>query len=145
MNSNKLASGCEDHSIKVWNVYKRDITLIKEIISHINPVLKVIPLSQGQFGSCSEDKTVKLWKNDQTYDCLIRLKHNERVTSILQLTGKEILVSACGYSSLTVSDISFWDMNDYTLQHTITGYGFDLSTHIIELFDGNIALSSSNY
>ena len=41
--------------------------------------------------------------------------------------------------------MSFWNINDYTHQHTIKGYTVCLSTSMIELFDGNIALSSENY
>ena len=41
--------------------------------------------------------------------------------------------------------VSFWNINDYTHQHTIKGYTVDWSTHMIELSNGNIALSSRNY
>ena len=88
--------------------------------------------------------TVKIWKNDDAYDeCLSTLKHNNCVNSILQLKGKEILVSSCGNSDHSSNrGVSFWNINNYTQQHFIKGYCVDWFTHMIELSNGNIALSS---
>ena len=47
---------------------------------------------------------------------------------------------SCGYFSSI--GVSFWNLNDYTKQHTIEGYSVDYPTHMIELSDDNIALSS---
>ena len=49
----------------------------------------------------------------------------------------------CRYGSSSYG-VSFWNINDYTHQHTIKGHGVDYPTHMIELFDGNIALSSND-
>ena len=46
-----------------------------------------------------------------------------------------------GYEPSLPCGVSFWNINDYTKQHTITGYGVCWSTHMIELSNGNIALS----
>ena len=75
--------------------------------------------------------------DDDTYECLYTLRHDGGVNSILQLRGKEVLVAATS----SLSGVSFWNINDYTHQHTITGYTVDGSTHMIELSNGNIALS----
>ena len=54
-----------------------------------------------------------------------------------KVKGKDVLVSG-GLSSL----VSFWNINDYTHQHSVKGYIVFGSTHMIELSNGNIALSS---
>ena len=141
LNNNRLLSGSDDYSIKVWSISDVDLTLIKEIKEHTNFVCKVIPLSKERFASCSNDGTVKVWKDDNTYECLSTLRPDDWVSSILQLRGKEVLVS-CGYKSST--GVSFWNLNNYTKLHTIKGYGVALSTHMIELSDGNIALSAND-
>ena len=84
--------------------------------------------------------------DDDTYECISTLRHDGGVNSILQLRGKEVLVSTYrGDNSSSPRGVSFWNINDYTHQHTITEYSVCLSTSMIELFDGNIALSSDNY
>jgi WD40 repeat protein len=135
-------SGSDDCSIKVWSISDVALTLIKEIKEHTSPVRKVIPLSKERFASCSNDGTVKVWKDDNTYECLSTLRHDDSISSILQLRGKEVLVS-CGYYSSS-KGVSFWNLNDYTELHTIEGYIVDYPTHMIELSDGNIALSAKD-
>ena len=138
LNSNRLISGSNDLSIKVWTISNVDITLIKEIKEHAHWVCMVIPLTKERFASCSCDKTVKIWNSNETYKCLATLTHVDEVRSILQLKGKEVLVS-CGQISST--GLSFWNLTNYTRQYTIKGYDVCLPTHMIELSDGNIALS----
>ena len=141
LNGNRLLSSSWDKSIKVWSVSKRDLTLIKEINKHNHIVRKVIPLSEGRFASCSDDKTIRIWKDDDTYECITILTYDEQVISILQLRGKEVLVSAYGYKSS--HGISFWNLNDFTHKHTLKGYSVSWSSHMIALTNGNIVLSSN--
>ena len=141
LNGNRLVSGSFDKFVKVWFISDVKLMLIKEIKDHIVWVNKVIPLSKGRFASCSNDGTVRIWKDDNIYNCISKLKHKTNVTSILQLRGKEILVSS-GYESSF--DISFWNLNDYTKQNTIEGHGVDEPIQMIKLSNGNIALSSRN-
>ena len=143
MNGNRLLSSGSDNdcSIKVWSLSDVELTLIKEIKEHTSFVRKVIPLSKKRFASCSS-RTVKIWIDDNTYECLSTLQHDARVISVLQLRGKEVLVLSYGLHVPSSSrGISFWNINNYTHQHTITRYSA-FSTHMIELSNGNIALSS---
>ena len=38
----------------------------------------------------------------------------------------------------------FWNINDYKQQHNIKGYDVQYSTHMIELSNGDVALSSND-
>ena len=136
LNGNRLLSGSSDESVKIWSVSKGNIKLIKTIQEHTDTINKVIPLSEGRFASCSWDNTVKIWKDDNTYKCLSTLTHNDSVNTILQLRGKEVLVSS------TSSEIYFWDINSYTQQGSIKRDNIRLSNKMIELPNGNVALVS---
>ena len=96
LSDNKLLSCGSSlvRSIKVWSLSDVDLTLIKEIEDHTFPVQKVIPLSKGRFASCCWDRTVKIWKDDNTYKCISTLEHGYFVDSIVQLIEKEVLISA---------------------------------------------------
>ena len=84
-------------------------------------------------------------KYGKTYECLSTLKQDDSVNSILQLRNKEVLVSACsGYYSSPSPGVSFWNLNDYTHQQSIKGYGIAWFTRMIELSNGDIALSSKD-
>ena len=59
-------------SIKIWTLSDKELTLIKVIKEHKDCVNKIILLSNRSFVSCSDDKTVKVWKDDHSYDLLAK-------------------------------------------------------------------------
>ena len=136
LKGNRLLSGGGD-LIKVWAISTTDITLIKEIKGHTYSILKVISLSNERFASCSVDKTVRIWKDDDTYKCICILRHSNSIGSILQLKHKELLVTCGFYSS---PGLTFWDISNFTKKHVIQRMRTDIN-HMIELSNGNIALS----
>ena len=125
-------------SIKVWGVSKTLLKPIKQIFEHKCTVCKVIPLSNNRLASCARDKTVRVIKDDKKFTLLATLPHDNYVNSIIQLKKKEILVS-CGMFSNT--GISFWNLTKFSNMNTIKGYGVSHPTHMIELSNGNVALS----
>lgn len=64
---------------------------------------------------------MKIWE-DKDYNMLSALTHTINVLSILQLKKKNILVS-CGNNAQ--SEIHFWDIDQYSLIHTIEKYSVD--------------------
>lgn len=64
---------------------------------------------------------MKIWE-DKDYNMLSALTHTINVLSILQLKKKNILVS-CGNNAQ--SGIHFWDIDQYSLIHTIEKYSVD--------------------
>ena len=94
LDGNRLLSvGFLESSVKIWKIFNEDITLIKEIVEHTSYIWRVISLSKNRFASCSSDNTVRIWKDDSTYECISTLQHNYCVISILQLRGNEVLVT----------------------------------------------------
>ena len=146
LNYNKLVS-CSgsgmpkgDFSIKIWDISDTAITPIKVLTNHKRTVYQVIPLSNERFASCSSDRIVNIWKDNNEYELLISLKHTDQIRGLLQLKGKEMLV-ACAYDSSL--GLTFWELNTYSKHHVLKGFGIDYPSHIIQLSDGHIALSSN--
>ena len=89
LNGNRLLSGGEDRSIKVWSLSDVKLTLTKEIKAHTLVVHKIIPLSKERFASCSSDGKVRIWKDDNTYECISTSQHDDSAISILQLKERK--------------------------------------------------------
>jgi len=67
MNDGRLVSGSGDNSIIIYNkkTYQPDL-IIKE---HKSWLCNIIQLSSGVLASCSDDKTIKLFKiNENNYE-----------------------------------------------------------------------------
>lgn len=139
LNYNRLVSCGRDTTIKIWFILDSKLSILKTLNIHKNIIYKIIPLSKQRFASCSRDETIIIWK-DNCYDVITTLNHGGIVNSIIQLNQKEILV-ACGDPR---SGLSFWNTNNYSKKIHFQGYGTILPTGMIELSDGNIALSSNS-
>ena len=143
LDDGKLVSASYDMTIKVWSINENNLELIKTIEGKnmISPIWKVIKLTNNRFASCSTDGIIKVF-NSETYEKITSMKCSSSVYSILQLTNKEILVSTCGNRVLY-----FWDLTTYKRKASIKGINVVESSHMIELQNGFLALStySENY
>ena len=128
--------------IQVWTLSDKDLTLIKEIEEHTKAVYQIIPLSKERLASCSWDKTIKIWKDDGSYKCMNTLQSDGCVAAILQLKGKEELVSASEEEESKNKEINFWNLDNYTKTHTVAGHSPYCPPHMIEVPDGNVAITS---
>jgi len=94
MNDGRLVSGSGDNSIIIYNkkTYQPDL-IIKE---HKSWLCNIIQLSSGVLASCSDDKTIKLFKiNENNYEVLQTLNyHKNTVTRIIELNNKTIVSSS---------------------------------------------------
>ena len=138
LSNQRLVSCSSDHTIKIWRIGQKDLSLLSTLTNHTNYVCKAIPLPHNKFASCSYDNTVRIWNSDNPYQPLATLTHGGGVYYLLQLKKKDILVtSCCGDSSLY-----FWNSSTYQKLNTIKNVYTDVSEHMIELPNGNIAVSS---
>jgi WD40 repeat protein len=97
LKGNRLLSGGEGFVIKLWALSSKTITLTKEINGHFGTINHLILLSHERFASCSDDGTARIWKNDETYECISLFNHENEVTTVLQPKGKEELVTTSFY------------------------------------------------
>ena len=109
INNNKLISCSDDKYIIIWdlNLYKMDY----KFYAHKSYINKVIFINNKNFfASCSEDRTIKIWKCEYPFQ-LIKTLYGYRtaITNILYLSDKELIVSTCGKKE---SKLKFWNVNN---------------------------------
>ena len=77
--------------------------------AHEDKIFKVIYCSNGNLISCSRDKTIKIWKenNNNNYECINILTHSNYIDSLLLFEDKNILISSGGDGT------KFCDLNNY--------------------------------
>ena len=56
--------------------------------------MKVIYFLNGNLISCSWDKTIKIWKENNNYENIQTLEHSDRIGTLLLLEDKNILISS---------------------------------------------------
>ena len=138
MNDGRFASGSEDYSIIIYNKisYKPDL-IIKE---HQGSIYCIIQLSSGILASCSDDKTIKLFKiKDNNYEIVQTLNyHTSYVWKIIELKNKT-LVSCSDDSSVIFYNK---DNLEYNKDYSISTDGSCSS--IIQTKDNEICYSVSN-
>ena len=135
---NKLISGSYDNTINIWKIGKNHLSLLKTITSHNSSVYSVISLTNNRFASGSIDKQIKIWKSEEPFQEIATITEESYVHSLLQLKKKPILVSSCENPS-----ISFWNLNNYKREGIVRGVYVWWESHMIELPNGMIAISSN--
>ena len=99
-------------NIKTWikEKSKKEYSL-NQIIknAHDDWINKVIYNKNGNLISCSDDKSIKIWEedNNNNYQCVTILRHDNEINSILLLDDKNMLISS-GFDGT-----KFWNLNNY--------------------------------
>ena len=117
---NNFATSCWNSIIKIWNKNEKDNKFyLKEIINaHLNNtwISKIIFKLNGTLISCGGDKTVRIWEeNNNKYQCVTILTHNESLYSILLLEDKNILVTS-GLDGTIFWDFKFFNLYVFLMQ-----------------------------
>lgn len=138
LDTGHLVSCSIDGTIKIWMPYRN--TFIEQFSideAHDDYINKVIKISNNRIGSCSDDSTIKIWQSVEPFNLIITLKgHKKIVNSILQLRGKEVLLSV----SLD-STVRKWNLHSYQCEAIIKDHS---ATNIMELANGFTLLSGNN-
>ena len=139
----KLISCSADKSIKIWNITKSSYRCEHTIENaHNHWVLKVIPLSKNRIASCSSDKTIKIWNSEYPYSLIETLTgHTCIVVSIIQIYGKEILISAESNGDKT---LRIWNLASYQCKKEIKNVECWWSNSLIEIDDERILVGGKN-
>ena len=150
-----IISTSEDHYINVWEIKEKKLDNLISIQRHNDIVHKVIKLSNYRYASCSSDTYIKIWTNFSIEDIIntkeeASIKNEGKVYSILQLSNKELLAASCE-TSPNKGSIMFWNLMSYTqlkkykgMNTTIENVYAKIPSHMIELYNGNIAVSNNN-
>ena len=95
INNNILVSCSNDNTIKIWKMKQNNTLSLKSTLNtHTGYVAKVILLSMGRFASCSSDNSVKIWNCEDPFTEIISLSSDGRITNIMKLQNKEILLAS---------------------------------------------------
>lgn len=130
LNDGRLASGSNDHDIKLWS---EDGRCLNTLIGHTAPVLTLIQLNDGRLASGSADTTIKLWSQNGEGISTIKA-HKSAVRVLIELRDKT-LASGSGDNT-----IKLWDQDGNHIQ-TLAEHESGI-TALIELSDGKIASGS---
>jgi len=97
----RIASGCEDGTLRVWDVFKG--TCVFELRGHSADVTGVDALDGSRLVSASEDKTLRLWDLavDGGFPLMTLTGHRRQVTSV-----------SCRTSSLTKLGLESFELCD---------------------------------
>ena len=140
LSQTRIASCSDDCLIKVWALSHSNIKLIKKITYHtsyINHLLILCDYNNNEhFVSCSSDNTCVII-NSNSYKAVSVLHDKGKVYAALQLKQRDILVTSV-YPPL----LSFWNLSTYQHVTAFCGYYASFASHIVELPNGNVALSS---
>ena len=100
---------CSYKNIKTWVKENNKFQLNKIINNaHDDWISKVIYYSNNKLISCSLDKTIKIWEeNNNNYQTITILIHYKEICSILLLEDKNIFIST-GYDGTKL-----WNLNNY--------------------------------
>ena len=134
LDNNKLISCSTDKSLKIWSINKYsfhcDYT-IKD--AHCDWINKIIPLSNNRMASCSSDKMIKIWNSNFPYNLIKTLEgHNDTINSIIQIKGKEILIS-CG--SGVKNSLHKWNLSTYECNKRIKNVNCWDSNSLLQIDD----------
>ena len=113
---NNFVTCSSDKNIKIWikmiNYLTNEYSFnLSQIINnaHDDWINKVIYCLNGNIFSCSRDNKIKIWEenNNNNYQCIKILSHNDCVYSILFIDDKNILISS------GLDGTKFWNLKNY--------------------------------
>ncbi len=125
---------CGDSIGKIHILNKSSLITVDSLRGHIGPIWFLVSLSSQKFASSSEDKTIKIWKqerNNSSFECIRTLtEHTSRVYALVVL--KNIyLISGC-HEGL----IKIWHLVDFSLIQTLKEHTLAI-TGLAVLENGN--------
>ena len=125
----KIMSCSIEGDIIIWNINKIFFSVEATLSEHTDSVWKVIPISNNRIASCSYDTTIKIYKKYSPYSLIATMSGNDLlVCSIIQIKGKEILVSASDDTNLI-----FWNLKTYKKEHSIMGVDCSGNSNLIQV------------
>jgi len=114
--SQKLASGAEDGSIRIWTL--NNFQCVKELIHHKKAVNRLKFSPDGHFlASASWDNTIKLW-DLQTFDEIATLTGHQDSVEVIDISMDSLLL-ASGSNDQT---IRLWDCKKMQTLHTFDNF-----------------------
>ena len=130
----KLVSCSKDKTFKIWTIFKTSYEcdyIIND--AHYDYIDKVISLTNNRMASCSWDKTIRIWNSDSFELIKILEGHTFIVRSVIQLKGKDILLSGSNDNTLRI-----WNLSTYQCIGIVTKVYCYYKNSMIEIEDNKV-------
>ena len=137
LNENKLISCSSDKTIKLWKYSDNDLLNISTLTSHLSWVRNVIQIDNKHWSSCSDDGKIIIYESNEPFNEVKILQEESEVMGMIKLNKKDTLISSCRNSTL-----NYWNLKEHIKEHTMEKLRISYSSHLIELSNGYLALSS---
>ena len=135
LNENKLVSGSEDKTIKIWDIQKRlCISTITGNYERIESLLKI----KDNIIVAGSQNTIRFFNTDNKKELFSLLGHEKSVCTIIKM-NENIIISG-GYDNI----IKIWDINKKSCEYSL--YGHDTTVFVVLLLqDGRLASGSGSW
>ena len=146
----RLVAGCDDGSIRVWNVQTG--ALLQTLTGHHEQILGLAVSPDGRvIASGSVDYTIRLW-DSRTGDCLRVLQGDDSAVWSLTFSSvvKNLPLTPDGTALISYTlasghedrGIKFWDTHSGQCFRTLQGQGGWINSTVFSLVDSTLATTS---
>jgi WD40 repeat protein len=135
MNENKLASGSEDKTIKIWDIQKR--LCISTITGNYERIQSLLKINENTLAAGSQ-RTIRVFNIDNKKELFNLEGHEKGVCTMIKLNENKMISG--GFDNL----IKIWDINEKCCEYTL--YGHDTTVFVVLLLqDGRLASGSGSW
>ena len=90
LNNNHLISS-SNNDIQIWEITGNSYKLLNNYQAHDNKIIQLLKLSNNRFASCSIDKTIKIWKKEESITCHKAINLSISINTIYLLNSNMLL------------------------------------------------------
>ena len=135
LNKNKLASGSEDKTIKLWDLEKRVCS--STITGNYERIESLLKINENTLAAGSQS-TIRVFNTDNKKELYSLVGHEKSVCTMVKISDSKIVSGA--YDNL----IKIWDINNRCCEFSL--YGHDTTVFIVLLLqDGRLASGSGSW
>ena len=131
---NKLVSGSEDKTIKIWDIQKR--LCVSTITGNYERIESLLKINDNTIAVGSHH-TIRVFNTDNKKELYSLVGHEKSVCTMIKISEDKIVSGS--YDNL----IKIWDINSHSCEYTL--YGHDTTVFVVLLLqDGKLASGSGS-
>ena len=135
LNDNKLASGSEDKTIKIWDIQKRLCTCT--ITGNYERIESLLKINEHTIAAGSKN-TIRFFNTENKKELFTLIGHEKSVCTMIKISEDKIVSG--GYDNI----IKIWDINNKSCEYSL--YGHDTTVFVVLLLqDGRLASGSGSW
>ena len=134
LNKNKLVSGSEDKTIKIWDIQK--YLCISTITGNYERIESLLKINDNTIAAGSQN-IIRFFNTDNKKELFTLLGHEKSVCTMIKINDNKIISG--GYDNT----IKIWDINQKSCEFSL--YGHDTTVFVVLLLqDGRLASGSGS-